>query len=150
MKIPEKTRKNLRISKTLTPFVDKIICKIKINATKQLQFCTHYNYNEARSHHCFVLHAQQVNDYCAVATCQMILCYYRYYYTQGQIAPALGYTAGSGCPPDQSAGYEQLSCNHLDATHEGVTDAPTVVSVYIWSTTTAIYRAMSAPLLVQS
>lgn len=118
VKIPEKTRKNLRISKTLTPFVDKIICKIKINATKQLQFCTHYNYNEARSHHCFVLHAQQVNDYCAVATCQMILCYYRYYYTQGQIAPALGYTAGSGCPPDQSAGYEQLSCNHLDATYD--------------------------------
>ena len=102
----------------MTPFVDKIICKIKINATKQLQFCTHYNYNEARSHHCFVLHAQQVNDYCAVATCQMILCYYRYYYTQGQIAPALGYTAGSGCPPDQSAGYEQLSCNHLDATYD--------------------------------
>jgi len=117
LKILEKTRKNLRISKTLTPFVDKIICKIKINVTKQLQFCTHYNYNEARSHHCFVLHAQQKNDYCAVATCQMILCYYRYYYTQDDIATALGYGPG-GCPPDQSAGYEQLSCNNLDATYD--------------------------------
>lgn len=85
--------------------------------TKQLQFCTHYNYNEIRSHHCFVLHAQQKWDYCAVATCQMILCYYRYYYTQDQIAPALNYSPG-GCPPDQSAGYEQLSCNHLDATYD--------------------------------
>jgi hypothetical protein len=88
---------------------------LKLGVTKKLQFCTHYAYDEARSHHCFVLHAQQVNDYCAVATCQMILCYYRYYYTQNQIAPSLGYSAGSGCPADQSAGYESLSNNHIDA-----------------------------------
>ncbi len=118
LKIPGKTRKNLRISRTLKPFIDKIICKIKINRTKQLQFCTHYDYSETRSHHCFALHAQQRNDYCAVATCQMILCYYRYYYTQDQIAPALNYSAGGGCPSDQSAGYEQLSCNHLEATYD--------------------------------
>jgi hypothetical protein len=118
--MPEKIRKDLKISRTLTPFINikDLICKIKINVTKQLQFCTHYNYNESRSHHCFVLHAQQVNDYCAVATCQMILCYYRYYYAQNDIAPALSYSSGSGCPPDQSAGYEQLSCNHLDATYD--------------------------------
>jgi hypothetical protein len=54
-----------------------------------------------------------VNDYCAVATCQMILWYYRYYYTQNQIAPALGYSAGGGCPSDQSTGYESLSNNHI-------------------------------------
>lgn len=117
LEIPEKTRKNIRIARTLTPFVDVIKWPIKKTVTKQLQFCTHYNYNEARSHHCFVLHAQQRNDYCAVATCQMVLCYYRYYYTQDQIAPALNYGPG-GCPPDQSAGYEQLSCNHLDATYD--------------------------------
>jgi hypothetical protein len=86
--------------------------------TKELQFCPHYDYREARSHHCFVLHGQQVNDYCAVATCQMILCYYRYYYTQDQIAPALGYTPGGGCPANQSAGYESLSNNHIDATFD--------------------------------
>jgi hypothetical protein len=66
-----------------------------------------------------VLHGQQVNDYCAVATCQMILCYYRYYYAQNDIAPALGYTAGNGCPPDQSPGYESLTCNHLASSFDG-------------------------------
>lgn len=88
-------------------------------ATRLLQFCTHYGHAHARSHHCFVLHGQQVNDYCAVATCQMILCYYRYYYAQNDIAPALGYNAGSGCPPDQSPGYESLTCNHLASSFDG-------------------------------
>ena len=86
--------------------------------TKELQFCSHYAYTEARSHHCFSLHGQQVNDYCAVATCQMILCYYRYYYTQDQIAPALNYSAGGGCPSDQSNGYKKLTGNHLDSTFD--------------------------------
>ena len=90
--------------------------------TKLLQFCSHYAYNAARGHHCFSLHGQQVNDYCAVATCQMILCYYRYYFTQDQIAPACGYTAGNGCPADQSPGYESMSCNHIDASFD---NAPT-------------------------
>jgi hypothetical protein len=96
----------------LSKYYDKIFSLIQ---TKLLQYCTHYNYNEVRSHHCFVLQGQEVDDYCAVATCQMILCYYRYYYTQNQIAPALGYNAGSGCPSDQSPGYKSLTCNHLDA-----------------------------------
>jgi hypothetical protein len=87
--------------------------------TRQLQFCNHYLHTEARSHHCFSLHGQQVDDYCALATCQMILDYYRYYYTQDQIAPALDYShAARGCPSDQSAGYESLSNNHLDATYD--------------------------------
>ncbi|MEM4656790.1 MAG: hypothetical protein QXX77_00015 [Candidatus Methanosuratincola sp.] len=100
-------------------YVESILKFVK---TGLLQYCTHYTYNEARSHHCFVLHGQQLDDYCAVATCQMVLCYYRYYYTQDQIAPKLNYSSGSGCPPDQSAGYEQLTCNHLDATYD---DSPT-------------------------
>jgi hypothetical protein len=90
---------------------------VAASTTKLLQFCTHYAYNESRSHHCFILHGQQKNDGCALATCQMILCYYRYYYTQDQIAPALGYAPG-GCPSDQSPGYEKLSCNHIDATYD--------------------------------
>lgn len=85
---------------------------------KKLQFCTHFKHDEDGSHHCFILHAQQVNDYCSVATCQMILCYYRYYYSQNTIAPSLGYSAGSGCPADVSAGYESLSNNHIDATYD--------------------------------
>lgn len=89
-----------------------------VKFTRQLQFCNHYLATEARSHHSFVLHGQQKDDYCAVATCQMILCYYRYYYSQDEIAPALGYSPGGGCPSDQSAGYEALTCNHLDATFD--------------------------------
>ncbi|MDH7556483.1 MAG: C39 family peptidase [Candidatus Methanosuratincola sp.] len=96
-------------------YVDTILKLVK---TKLLQYCTHYDYKEARSHHCFVLQGQQLDDYCAVATCQMVLCYYRYYYTQDQIAPKLNYSSGSGCPPDQSSGYEQLTCDHLDATYD--------------------------------
>jgi hypothetical protein len=120
LSIPEKARKGIRSARVLAAFLDikDFMCKITLNRTKQLQFCSHYNYHETRSHHCFVLHAQQVNDYCAVATCQMILCYYRYYYSQDDIAPKLGYTAGSGCSSDQSAGYETLTCNHLDATYD--------------------------------
>ena len=92
--------------------------RFRIQITKELQFCTHYNYYEPASHHCFVLHAQQVNDYCAVATCQMILCYYRYYYSQNDIAPALSYSPGGGCPPDQSPGYESLSNNHINSSFD--------------------------------
>ena len=96
--------------------IAKLVIKTRIE--KKLQFCTHYKHDEDGSHHCFILHAQQVNDYCSVATCQMILCYYRYYYTQNEIAPELGYSAGSGCPADVSAGYEALSNNHINATYD--------------------------------
>ena len=103
---------------SIAKLADVVVVLAFVSVTKQLQFCSHYAYNEARSHHCFILHAQQKDDYCAVATCQMILCYYRYYYTQDQIAPKLGYSAGGGCPSDQSAGYEALTCNHIDATFD--------------------------------
>lgn len=120
LKVPVETRKLMVASRSLASINTSILDRIDLwkVVTRQLQFCTHYLPTEARSHHCFVLHGQQVDDYCAVATCQMILCYYRYYYTQPQIAPALNYSAGSGCPSDQSAGYESLSNNHIDATYD--------------------------------
>jgi hypothetical protein len=93
------------------------VFRFRRTVTKLLQFCTHYGHTHTRSHHCFVLHGQQVNDYCAVATCQMILCYYRYYFAQDDIAPALGYSPG-GCPADQSPGYRSLTCNHLDSSFD--------------------------------
>lgn len=111
-------RKNLARATKLEKLVDITKLKLKLSVTKTLQFCPHYTTSHARSHHCFVLHGQEVNDYCAVATCQMILCYYRYYYDQDDIAPNLGYTAGSGCPSDQSAGYQTLSNNHINATFD--------------------------------
>lgn len=122
LKVPERTRFQFRTVRKLSSYlnVNEIaeITKIKLIQTKLLQFCNHYGHTESRSHHCFVLHAQQVNDYCAVATCQMILCYYRYYYSQNDIAPALNYSSGGGCPSDQSPGYESLSNNHIDATFD--------------------------------
>jgi len=113
-------RKQLLSVKKLDTVAKGIIApmNIKITLSKLLGFCSHYASTESRSHHCFSLHGQQKNDYCAVATAQMVLDYYRYYYTQDQIAPSLGYHAGGGCPSDQSAGYESLSNNHIDATFD--------------------------------
>ena len=119
--IPVKLRKKILTARALTSIVEELQLKLRQNITRRLQFCTHYPYTAARSHHCFVLHGQQVDDYCAVATCQMILCYYRYYRTQDQIAPSLGYAPG-GCPADQSPGYKSLTCNHLDSSYDA---APT-------------------------
>jgi hypothetical protein len=119
-KVPARLRREIVAARRLSSVVEKLPLKFSLNVTRLLQFCTHYSYIHARSHHCFVLHGQQVDDYCAVATCQMILCYYRYYYTQDQIAPALGYSAGGGCPSDQSPGYKSLSCNHLDSSFDSL------------------------------
>lgn len=110
-------RAHLRAETSMTKLTNVEIVHWSVTINQLLQFCPHYSTSHARSHQCYVLHAQQKSDYCAVATCQMILCYYRYYYSQDQIAPALGYAPG-GCPSDQSAGYEALTCNHLEATYD--------------------------------
>jgi hypothetical protein len=61
------------------------------------------------------LHGQETNDYCALATGQMILEYHGYDYTQASIAPTMGYHPG-GCSQDgQVSGYESLSHNNIDA-----------------------------------
>lgn len=112
-------RRQMVSAKSLVATIDQLELTAKMTAVRSrtLQFCNHYASTEARSHHCFSLHAQEVNDYCAVATCQMVLCYYRYYFTQDHIAPELGYSPG-GCPSDQSGGYEALTCNHLQASFD--------------------------------
>ncbi len=71
-----------------------------------------------RPHECFQLYAQQTNVYCAVATGQMILDFYRRYFTQDQIAAAMGTDSGGTSNPGQVAGYESLSNNCLDATYD--------------------------------
>lgn len=111
-------RRDILAARTLRSVFDRFPLTYAIGATKLLQYCSHYGHSHARSHHCFVLQGQQVNDYCAVATCQMILCYYRYYRSQDDIAPSLGYSAGGACPADQSPGYKSLSCDHLDSSFD--------------------------------
>jgi hypothetical protein len=119
--IAAKARRDIVAARSFQSVADLVAFRWQRTTTKLLQYCSHYPYTHARGHHCFSLHAQQVNDYCAVATCQMILCYYRYYFDQDTIAPACGYSPG-GCPSDQSPGYESMSCNHIDATFD---NAPT-------------------------
>jgi hypothetical protein len=69
-------------------------------------------------HDCFALYAQKTNVYCAVATGQMILDYYRYYYSQDDIATAMVTGPGGTTNPGQVQGYETLSKNCLDATYD--------------------------------
>jgi hypothetical protein len=109
------TRSVERAVRSIAPHFEQTI-------TRKLQYCGHYDTPEARAHHCFALHGQKFDDACAVATCQMVLCYYRYDYAHGVIAPALAYEYGAGCPADHSEGYKKLTCAHLEATFH---DAPT-------------------------
>jgi Peptidase_C39 like family len=73
-------------------------------------------------HDCFELYAQQTDVFCAVATGQMILDFYKYHFTQDQIATAMNTDAGGTTNPNQVTGYETLSNNGLDATFDGSAD----------------------------
>ena len=69
--------------------------------------------------HCFELHGQQTSYYCAVATGQMILDFWRYYFDQkNDIAAAMGTTSGGTYNSGQVNGYESLTNNQLDATYD--------------------------------
>lgn len=69
-------------------------------------------------HDCFALYAQQTNVYCAVATGQMILDFYRRPFEQTAIAAAMGTGATGTSFAGQEAGYESLSNGCLDAWHD--------------------------------
>jgi hypothetical protein len=69
-------------------------------------------------HDCFMLYAQQTNVYCAVATGQMILDFYRRYFDQDDIAAAMGTGAGGTSNTGQVTGYESLSHGCLNATYD--------------------------------
>lgn len=66
----------------------------------------------------FLLYAQQTNVYCAVATGQMILDFYKYHFDQHTIATAMGTGAGGTSNTGQVNGYESLSNNGLNATYD--------------------------------
>jgi hypothetical protein len=70
------------------------------------------------THNCYALYAQQTNVYCAVATGQMILDFYRYYYTQDEIAVAMGTGPYGTYNSGQVNGYETLSNYCLDAVYD--------------------------------
>jgi len=75
------------------------------------------------THPCFELYSQKNDYYCAVATGQMILDFYRYYYTQAQIAVPMRTEENHGSfNADQVNAYEQLSNNCLNATYDSTAD----------------------------
>ncbi len=116
--LTEEQRVELRTDLNLSRLSHDVVIPIRF-ATQKLGFCSHYGYSEERSHHCFSLHGQQVHDYCVLATAQMILDYYRYFYTQDQLAAPFYYNdAAGGCPYDTHASFESMSCNHLTATYD--------------------------------
>jgi hypothetical protein len=87
-------RSRLDLSKTLRRYefeaVQAQVAKLlKLYTTKILTFCTH-----GFSHECFRLHPQENGYYCVVATGQMLLDFWRYHYTQNQIANDMGTTPG--------------------------------------------------------
>lgn len=73
-------------------------------------------------HDCFAGYAQQTNVYCAVATGQMILDFYRYYFDQTAIAVAMGTDASGTSFAGQEKGYKSLSNGGLNAWHDFTPD----------------------------
>jgi hypothetical protein len=73
-------------------------------------------------HECMELYAQQTDVYCAVATGQMILDFYKWHFTQDQIAATMGTDASGTSQDGQIAGYEGRSNGCLDATYDGTAD----------------------------
>ncbi|HEV2841555.1 MAG TPA: C39 family peptidase [Chthoniobacterales bacterium] len=69
-------------------------------------------------HDCFQLYAQETPVYCAVATAQMILDFYRWNFTQDEIATAMHTDSGGTNNTDQVAGYQSLSNQTLVATFD--------------------------------
>lgn len=84
---------------------------ISLFSQKIIQYCPHCS-----THDCKALHSQQTDVYCAVATGQMILDFYRYYYSQAEIATAMGTGSGGTGQSGQIAGYQSLSRQCLEAT----------------------------------
>jgi len=74
------------------------------------------------THDCYRLLAQQTNVYCAVATGQMILDFYRYYASQDQIATAMGTTGSGSTNQGQANAYVSLSNKCLTATIDTTAD----------------------------
>jgi len=86
------------------------VATIAATSQKVIQYCPHCS-----THDCYALHAQQTDVYCAVATGQMILDFYRYYYPQKDIAASMGTGAGGTSNAGQAEGYKKLSNYCLDA-----------------------------------
>jgi len=94
---------------------------ITVYTQKVLDFCCHSGV--CKDHECFCLHPQENNVHCARASAQMMLCYWRYCYSQHEIAQAYGVPDDEGTPPGVIVpGLESLTNNCFDATRHGIAD----------------------------
>lgn len=93
----------------LKPYIDYI----PFFSWKTIKYAPRCNASEV-----FRLYAQQTNVYCAVATGQMILDFYKYHFDQNAIATAMGTGTGGTSNTGQVNGYESLSNNGLDAIYD--------------------------------
>jgi hypothetical protein len=109
-------REQSAVKATLVPSPVRVT-PIPFYSQQVLQYCRH-----CTTHDCYALHAQQTDVYCAVATGQMILDFYRYPYTQNEIATAMGTGTSGTTNAGQKKGYETLSKNGLTATIDTTAD----------------------------
>jgi hypothetical protein len=94
---------------------------ITLYTQRVLDFCCHSG--DCKDHECFCLHPQENEVHCARASAQMMLCYWRYCYSQHEIAQAFGVPDDQGTPPGAIVpGLESLTNNCFDATRHGIAD----------------------------
>ncbi len=85
---------------------------------KVLDFCCHSS--DCQDHECFCLHPQENNVHCARAAGQMMLCHWRYCYSQHEIAQAYGVPDDQLTPAANIVpGLEVLTSDCFDATRHG-------------------------------
>jgi hypothetical protein len=94
---------------------------VKLYTERVLDFCCHSG--ACKDHECFCLHPQENSVHCARASAQMMLCYWRYCFSQHEIAQAYGAPDNQGTYPHQIVpGLESLTNNCFNATQHGVAD----------------------------
>lgn len=108
-------RSALKLDKRLGPrdfekIQASVVGIIQMWTTRILTFCSH-----AYSHECFFLHGQETSVWCTVATGQMMLDFWRYYYSQTQIASAMGTGSGGTGWTGEENGFKSLTNNHFDS-----------------------------------
>lgn len=86
-----------------------VIAQLKRWNNRLLTFCSH-----SYSHECFVMHGQETYWWCVVATGQMMLDFWRYNFTQTQIAAAMNTVSGTDWS-DEEDGFESLTADQFDS-----------------------------------
>lgn len=101
------------INKLMSKPVDLVPIPIPWYVEKTLHFCSHHGCY----HECFCLHPQENSVHCTRASSQMVLCYWRYKYSQHEIAQAFG------APDNQGTSWSAVAPGLNSLTHNCFTAA---------------------------